>query len=85
MPAAIVARVDQRDVLRHGLDCVDEIAVEYHSEPTYLAFNCRYLDEMLAAAPGDEIEFVITDNTTHTLVRSLSDAAFVGVLSPYRM
>lgn len=70
---------------RDGSEAVDEIAIDYHGEPTYLAFNCRYLDEMLAAAPGDEIEFAITDNTTHTLVRSLSDAAFIGVLSPYRM
>lgn len=68
-----------------GREAVDEIAVDYNGEPTFVAFNCGYLEQMLSAVPGDEIAFDITDNTAFTRVRSLSDANFTGVLSPYRM
>lgn len=68
-----------------GREATDEIAVDYHGEPTYVAFNCGFLETMLACVPGEEIAFEVTDNTTHTRVRSLSDDAFIGVLSPYRM
>lgn len=68
---------------KDGRDAVDEIAVEYAGEPTFLAFNVRILDEMLAAVPGDEVILDFTNNSMSTRVRSKSDANFVGALSPF--
>lgn len=68
-----------------GREAVDEVAIEFDGEPTFVAYNTKFLDDMLAAVPGDTVEFDITDNTTTTRVRSVSDAAFVGVLTPFRM
>lgn len=80
-PGSIVLTAEDKD----GREAVDEIAAEYAGEPTFLAFNVRYLDEMLSSVPGDDVIFDLTDNTTTTRVRSKSDANFVGVLSPFRM
>ena len=70
---------------KDGREAVDEIAVQYDGEPTWVAYNVGFLDDMLNAAPGAEVEFDITDNTVPTRVRSVSDAGFVGVISPFRM
>lgn len=70
---------------KDGREAVDEIAVEFDGEPSWVAYNVGYLDDVLAAAPGAEVEFDITDNTTTTRIRSVTDPAFVGVLTPFRM
>ncbi len=78
-PGSITLTADDRD----GRDAVDEVAAELIGAPTFVAYNCRYLEEMLAAVPGAVVEFDVIDNTKNTRVRSASDPAFVGLLTPY--
>lgn len=62
----------------------DEVAADYAGPDTEVAFNASFLDAILAAVPGDEVALCISGPTGLALFKSTSDAAFTGVVGPYR-
>jgi len=64
---------------------VEELDVSYAGERLEIGFNARYILDMSAQIEGDDIEFVIADAGSPTLVRDPKDPSTLYVLMPMRV
>lgn len=64
---------------------VEELDVSYAGEPLEIGFNARYILDMSAQIESDDIEFVIADAGSPTLVRDPKDVSTLYVLMPMRV
>ena len=64
---------------------VEEIDVSYAGEALEIGFNARYILDMSAQIESDDIEFVIADAGSPTLVRDPKDTSTLYVLMPMRV
>ena len=64
---------------------VEELDVDYPSEPLEIGFNARYLLDRSLQIEGDEIEFAVADSGSPTLVRDPKDDSALYVLMPMRV
>jgi DNA polymerase III subunit beta len=64
---------------------VEEVDVAYTGEPLEIGFNARYILDMSTQIGGEEIEFVVADSGSPTLVRDPKDDSALYVLMPMRV
>lgn len=64
----------------------EEIEVSYAGDPLTIGFNGRYLiDALLVHAPGDVMEFGLTDEVGPGLLRGTQDPEYSYVVMPVRL
>lgn len=67
-------------------NAVDEVAVEYDSDPFEAGYNSKYLAEMMAQAEGGNVEMAFGSPMDHPALVKLSEVeGFVGVVMPMRI
>jgi DNA polymerase-3 subunit beta len=64
---------------------VEELDVNYPSEPLEIGFNARYMLDMSAQIEGDDIELAILDAASPMIVRDPKDNSTLYVLMPMRV
>jgi DNA polymerase III subunit beta len=64
---------------------VEELDVDYASEPLEIGFNARYMLDMSAQVEGDDIELAIADAASPMIVRDPKDSSTLYVLMPMRV
>jgi DNA polymerase-3 subunit beta len=64
---------------------VEELDVDYPSEPLEIGFNARYMLDMSAQIEGDDIELAIADAASPMVVRDPKDNSTLYVLMPMRV
>lgn len=64
---------------------VEEIDADYSAEPLEIGFNARYLLDITDQIVSPEVEFVLADSGSPTLIRDSDDAQALFVLMPMRV
>ncbi len=64
---------------------LEEVAIEYGSEALEIGFNARYVLDMAAQIEGENIEFLIADASSPTIIHDSGDAGVLYVLMPMRV
>ncbi len=64
---------------------VEELDVAYNADALEIGFNARYILDMTGQIDGAEIELVMADAASPTLVRDPKDGSAVYVLMPMRV
>ncbi len=64
---------------------IEDINVNYESEPMDVGFNSRYLMDVAALIEGKFMKFVISDPSSPTIVKELDDPSTIYVLMPMRI
>lgn len=64
---------------------VDELDVEYSSEPLEIGFNARYILDMLQEIDGERVRFEMANAAAPTVVRDPEDGSTLYVLMPMRV
>jgi DNA polymerase-3 subunit beta len=64
---------------------VEELDVNYPSEPLEIGFNARYMLDMSGQIEGDDIELAIADAASPIVVRDPKDNSTLYVLMPMRV
>jgi DNA polymerase III subunit beta len=64
---------------------VEELDVDYASEPLEIGFNARYMLDMSAQVEGEDIELAIADAASPMIVRDPKDSSTLYVLMPMRV
>ena len=64
---------------------VEELDVNYPSEPLEIGFNARYMLDMSSQIEGDDIELAILDAASPMIVRDPKDNSTLYVLMPMRV
>lgn len=63
----------------------EELAVIYEGAPLRIAFNGRYMQDMLAVLDGEEVLLELQDDTRSAVLREYGQADFRYVLMPVRL
>lgn len=63
----------------------EELAVDYAFEPIEIGFNARYLMDILGQIDGENVQLMLADSGSPTLVRDLDDERALYVLMPMRV
>ncbi len=64
---------------------VDEVDVDYQSEPMEIGFNARYILDITGQIEGNDIELASADAGAPTLLRDPKDSSTLYVLMPMRV
>jgi DNA polymerase-3 subunit beta len=64
---------------------VEEIEAKYKGDKIEIAFNSKYLLDILSQIEGKEVNFVLADSSSPALVQELNDETVVYVLMPMRI
>ncbi len=79
---------DQMRIVAHNPEqeeAVEELEVEYNSEPLAVGFNFSYLLEALSALSGDEVLLHVKDGHTSCLLKEIDDDNSRHVVMPLRL
>ncbi len=63
----------------------EELSVDFAGEPIVVGFNARYMIDVLGALKSDEVKLSLGGELDPGVLRSVSDANFVGVIMPMRI
>ncbi|MCE2509430.1 MAG: DNA polymerase III subunit beta [Alphaproteobacteria bacterium] len=63
----------------------EELAVKYDAEPIEIGFNARYLLDIAQQIEGEDIELMLADASSPTLLRDLAEGSALYVLMPMRV
>jgi DNA polymerase-3 subunit beta len=80
-PDKLVLSVNNPD----GGSAMEEIGVDYGSDPLEIGFNARYLLDIAGQLEGDEASFLLADPASPTMVRDTGDETALYVLMPMRV
>lgn len=64
---------------------VEEVDVDYQSDPMEIGFNARYILDITGQIEGKDIELALADAGAPTLVRDPKDSSTLYVLMPMRV
>jgi len=63
----------------------EELTVQYDASPMEIGFNARYLLDITQQIGGEDIELILADSSSPTIVRDLSRENVLFVLMPMRV
>lgn len=63
----------------------EEVGVTFTAEPMEIGFNSRYLLDILSHISGDQVQILLSDPVSPTLVRDIGDDSALFVLMPMRV
>ncbi len=63
----------------------EEIEVAYSSDAMEIGFNSRYLLDIIHQIEGDNVQFVMADDASPTILREVGDTSSLYVLMPMRV
>lgn len=67
-------------------EAVDQLEVEYEGEPISVAFNGRYLMDVLAVLPAEvQVEIGLGDEVSPAVIRASGDQDYAYVVMPMRL
>lgn len=68
-----------------GGSATEELAIEYKASPLEIGFNARYLLDISGQIEGDNLQFLLADPGSPTMVRDGGDDSALYVLMPMRV
>ncbi len=68
-----------------GGSAVEELAVDYQSPPLEIGFNARYLLDISSQIEGDNLQLMLADPGSPTMVKDVGDDSALYVLMPMRV
>ena len=63
----------------------EELAAQYDASPMEIGFNARYLLDITQQIGGEDIELILADSSSPTILRDLSMGSALFVLMPMRV
>ncbi len=66
-------------------NATEELAADYSSDAMEIGFNAKYLLDIASQVTGDEINFMLADAASPTLIEDGSDKSVLYVLMPMRV
>jgi DNA polymerase-3 subunit beta len=63
----------------------EELAADYDADPIDIGFNAKYLLDVAAQLSGEQVEFMLADAGSPTLIRDIADQNTLYVLMPMRV
>ena len=63
----------------------NNLKIEYSGEDIEVAFNSRYILEVLKVIESEEIIFGITSNTSPTIIKSTDESEFLSIIMPMKV
>jgi DNA polymerase-3 subunit beta len=68
-----------------GGSATEEIAADYDAEPLEIGFNARYLLDIASQIESENVQFLLADPGSPTVVKDESDEGALYVLMPMRV
>jgi DNA polymerase-3 subunit beta len=68
-----------------GGSATEEIAADYDAEPLEIGFNARYLLDIASQIESENVQFLLADAGSPTVVKDESDEGALYVLMPMRV
>lgn len=66
-------------------DATEELGMDYSGEDIEIAFNARYLIEMLDATSGDKVEIILKDSLSPAISRPAGANDYTYIIMPMRL
>ena len=63
----------------------EELAVKYDADPIEIGFNARYLLDIAQQIEGEDVELMLADASSPTILRDLAEGSALYVLMPMRV